>query len=267
MRDRRRSGGDDSQRWVMTYSDVVTLLLAFFVLLFAMSEVDPKRFDLLVQGLEEPFGNPGNSALLPASDGLLDGQPPTMTTLPPSASEEGSEGRGTQRDGVGGEPGPEEPPLLVDQSELIPVQKQILEALAQAGFADAADLHINERGLVVSIATDGLLFPSGSADLQAEGEALIAALAPALLEIANPIQVEGHTDNVPYAGAGYGNWDLSSDRALSVLHLLIERHGVEPVRLGATGYGSFRPLDSNDDDVGRAANRRVELVIAVKGET
>lgn len=267
MRDRRRSGGDDSQRWVTTYSDVVTLLLAFFVLLFAMSEVDPKRFDLLVQGLEEPFGNPGNTALLPASDGLLDGQTPTATTLPPPGPGEDDEGRGTEDDDDGGEPGKEEPPLLVDQSELIPVQEQIEEALARAGFADAADLHINERGLVVSIATDGLLFPSGSAELQLEGEALIAALAPALLEIANPVQVEGHTDNVPYAGVGYDNWDLSSDRALSVLHLLIERHYVEPARLGATGFGSFRPLDSNNDEEGRAANRRVELVVAVKGDS
>lgn len=267
MRDRRKTAVDDSQRWVTTYSDVVTLLLAFFVLLFAMSEVDPKRFDLLVQGLQEPFGNPGNTALLPDGNGVLDGQAPTVTVPPPPLPDDEEDRDGEEEPEEGGQPGPEEPPLLVDQSELIPVREQIREALAQAGFEEAADLHINERGLVVSIATDGLLFPSGSADLQPEGESLIAALAPALLQIANPVHVEGHTDNVPYAGARYDNWDLSADRALSVLHLLIEGHGVDPSRLGATGFASFHPLASNDTEEGRAANRRVELVIAVKGET
>lgn len=264
MRDRRRSSGEDTQRWVTTYSDVVTLLLAFFVLLFAMSEVDPERFEQLVQGLEEPFGNPGNTALLPASDGILEGQGPAPTSPPPPAAE--SEEDPTE-DKPGGEEGLEEPPLLVDQSELIPVEEELRRALAEAGFEDAADLEINERGLVVSIATDGLLFSSGSAELREEGTELLAALAPALLEIANPVQIEGHTDNVPYAGTGYDNWNLSSDRALSVLRLLAEQHDVDPVRLGATGFASFRPVESNDTPDGRAANRRVELVIAVKGES
>lgn len=256
MRDRRRGGGSDTERWVTTYSDVVTLLLAFFVLLFAMSEVDQERFEALVQGLEEPFGNPGEAAVLPADDGLLEGQRPPVTvpspTTPPVSDEEG-------------EP-PADTPLLVDQSELVPVREKLSEALDRAGFREGADFRIDERGLVVSIATDGLLFPSGSAELQAEGEDLIEALAPALLEIANPIQVEGHTDNVPYAAADYDNWHLSSDRALAVLHLLIDRHGMNPGRLGATGYASFRPLESNGTPAGRAANRRVEMVVLVNGE-
>lgn len=266
MRDRRRSSGDDSQRWVTTYSDVVTLLLAFFVLLFAMSEVDPKRFEQLVQGLEEPFGNPGNTAVLPASDGILEGRGPAPTSPPPPTSAENDEDESDDHE-PGGEQGPEKPPLLVDQSELIPVETEIRRALAEAGFQDVADLEINERGLVVSIATDGLLFASGSADLREEGVELLAALAPALLHIANPVQIEGHTDDVPYAGSGYDNWNLSSDRALSVLRLLAESHGTDPARLGATGFASFRPIEPNDTADGRAANRRVELVIAVKGES
>lgn len=265
MRDRRRSSGDDAQRWVTTYSDVVTLLLAFFVLLFAMSEVDPERFEQLVQGLEEPFGNPGNSAVLPASDGILENRGPAPTSPPPPNAAESEQD--PKDDEPGGEQGPEEPPLLVDQSELIPVEEELRRALAEAGFEHAADLEINERGLVVSIATDGLLFSSGSAELREEGVELLAAIAPALLEIANPVQIEGHTDDVPYAGGGYDNWNLSSDRALSVLRLLGEEHDMEPARLGATGFASFRPVEPNDSPAGRAANRRVELVVAVKGES
>lgn len=262
MRDRRR-GSDDSQRWVSTYSDVVTLLLAFFVLLFAMSEVDEERFDQLVAGLEDPFGNPGRVDLLPASDGVLDGQRLTVTAPPLTTTTT----EATEKEEKGKEAAPEEPPLIVDQSELVPVQERLEEALYAAGFEDAADFRINERGLVVSIATDGLLFPSGSAELRPEGEQVIDVVAPELLDIANPVQVEGHTDNVPYAAVGYDNWNLSSDRSLAVLHLLIDGHEMDPRRLAATGYASFRPLQSNDDAEGRASNRRVELVILVNGES
>lgn len=261
MRDRRRGGGDDANRWLTTYGDVVTLLLAFFVLLFAMSEIDEERFEQLVAGFQQPFNNPGRVSILPENSGLLDEQPPAVTVPDPvtttTAVREETIGSTVAESDI--------PPLVVDRSDLLEVQEKLESALLDAGFEDAANFRITERGLVVSIATDDLLFPTGSAELGPKGREIIAAVAPALAEIANVVQVEGHTDNVPYNARGYDNWNLSADRALAVVHLLID-HGIHPDRLGATGYASYRPLESNDTPEGRAANRRVELVVLINGE-
>lgn len=264
MKDRRR-GGDDANRWLTTYGDTVTLLLAFFVMLFAMSQIDESKFDEVIAGFQEPFGNPGRG-ILPDNEGLQDGGPPT--TLPEGVTTTTALSEG--EDEVPGAESPEDPeipPLIVDREGLLEVKEKLEAALRDAGFEDAAEFRITERGLVVSIATDDLLFPTGSAVLGPKGKDIIAAVAPALAQIRNVVQVEGHTDNVPFRGRGYDNWDLSSDRALAVVRLLIDGHDIDPERLSATGYASFRPVASNDSSEGRGANRRVELVILIDGET
>ena len=266
MKDRRRGGGDDANRWLTSYGDVVTLLLAFFVLLFAMSEIDNERFEQLVAGFQQPFNNPGRVGVLPENSGLLDEQPPAVTVPDPvtttTPTREETVGTTVPETAIESEI----PPLIVDRSGLLDVQEKLESALLGAGFENAADFRITERGLVVSIATDDLQFPTGSAKLGPKGREIIAAVAPALSQIRNVVQVEGHTDNVPYQGKGYDNWNLSADRALAVVHLLIEDHGIDPERLSATGYASYRPLESNDTPEGRAANRRVELVILIDGD-
>jgi chemotaxis protein MotB len=265
VRDRRRGGGDDANRWLTTYGDVVTLLLAFFVLLFAMSEIDEERFEQLVAGFQQPFNNPGRVSILPENSGLLDEQPPAVTVPDPVTTTTPFREETTGTTVAETDVESEIPPLIVDRRDLLEVQEKLESALLDAGFEDAANFRITERGLVVSIATDDLLFPTGSAELGPKGREIIAAVAPALAEIANVVQVEGHTDNVPYNARGYDNWNLSADRALAVVHLLID-HGIHPDRLGATGYASYRPLESNDTPEGRAANRRVELVVLINGE-
>lgn len=251
MRDRRR-GGDESERWLTTYADVVTLLLAFFVMLFSMSTIEPAAFGQMVSGLEEPFNNPGRV------DSVAEPDETEIETEPAQATRETATTITTPtKDYL-------VPPLVVDRDQLGKVEQDLDEALALAGFADAAEFRITERGLVVSIATDNLQFASGSAELGPEGREMIAAMAPALAAIANPIQIEGHTDDVPFEGTGYDNWDLSSDRALAVLRALSESPDIDPVRLGATGYSSYRPLTTNDDEAGRSTNRRVELVVSLE---
>ena len=121
-------------------------------------------------------------------------------------------------------------------------------------------LRLDSRGLVVSIATDDVLFASGSPVLSAAGREIIDALAPILAGFDNQVLIEGHTDTVPLNENGYTNWNLSADRGLAVLEIL-EAGGINPRRLSATGYGEFRPISDNSTDEGRAANRRVEMVI------
>ena len=126
------------------------------------------------------------------------------------------------------------------------------------------DFEITSRGLVIAIATDHVLFASGSAEFGGDGEAIIEAIAPTLQTFNNQILVEGHTDTVPLDRAGYDNWNLSSDRALAVLKALAKWEGIDPARLVATGYGEYHPRASNETDQGKAANRRVELVVVVE---
>ena len=155
--------------------------------------------------------------------------------------------------------------MLDTPEELVEVQNAIESALAVAGLENAADFEIDMRGLTVAIATDDVLFASGSATFGERGRELIAAIAPILSEFSNDVLVEGHTDTVPLYSAGYDNWNLSTDRALAVLKLLVADHGIGPERLAATGYGEFRPKASNETSEGKAKNRRVELVIIAQG--
>ena len=269
---------DNELRWLTTYGDVVTLLLAFFVMLYAISQVDQTKFQLFVTGLADPFGNPAvaegllsdGTGLVGAAfadaqagdDGLegiaiLDGLPSMeedTAATENDAPDEAVDEAGTGADG-----------LLTTPEELVAVQQAIESALDLAGLFDAADFEIDTRGLTIAIATDDVLFASGSAEFGHRGRELIAAIAPTLSEFSNDVLVEGHTDTVPLNSGGYDNWNLSSDRALAVLRLLVADHAISPDRLAATGYGEFRPKASNETEEGKATNRRVELVIIAQG--
>ena len=120
---------------------------------------------------------------------------------------------------------------------------------------------------MAAVATDDVLFPSGSTEISAKGRAIIDVIGPSLAAIGNPVQIEGHTDTVPLVGRpGYDNWNLSTDRAVRVLHLLVDSHGLAPGRMVALGYGEHRPRDDNDTAEGRSRNRRIEIVIVAETE-
>ena len=268
---RRGGGGDDGGdlRWLVTYSDVITLMMAFFVMLYAISQVDQQKFEAFVSGLQDPFDNPtaregllsqgsgivGASALEnepgdPAVEGLtvVDGFPQKQDVPPPPDP--------TEEEGEG-----ETLPTLAGIDALSALREAIIGALDIAGIPAAADLNFDTRGLVVSIATDEVLFASGASAISPQGMEIIDVIAPILQEFDNQILVEGHTDNVPLNQGGYTNWDLSADRALALLKVLEGQHGISPVRLAATGYGEHRTKATNETEEGRALNRRVELVI------
>jgi chemotaxis protein MotB len=280
-RAKKKPPEDNELRWLTTYGDVVTLLLAFFVMLYAISQVDQQKFQLFVTGLADPFGNPAvaegllsdGTGLVGAAfsdaqvgeDGLegiaiLDGLPSMQEAE--DGYEEGSDIPDDAVDAAGSNDGSG---VLDTPEELIEVQNAIESALAVAGLENAADFEIDMRGLTVAIATDDVLFSSGSATFGERGRDLIAAIAPILSEFSNDVLVEGHTDTVPLLSAGYDNWNLSTDRALAVLKLLVADHGIAPERLAATGYGEFRPKADNETSDGKARNRRVELVIIAQG--
>jgi chemotaxis protein MotB len=251
----RRGGGqgsDDSNRWLGTYGDAITLLMAFFVMLYAMSEVDVAKFEAFVRGLQDPFGNPA------ASQGLLDSAPAIV---------------GDAGDDVPGDdtepfevPSPvEERPPTDDIAQLETVEEAILASLSAAGLEDLADFRFDGRGLVLSLATDNVLFASGSTEISELGRSLIAAIAEPLAAFDNDVFVEGHTDDVPLSRGGYTNWNLSTDRAVAVVNLLARAHGLDEARLGAAGYADNRPRVPNDGPDHRAMNRRVDVLIVAEG--
>ncbi len=263
MARRKKPEEDNPLRWLATYGDVVTLMLAFFVMLYAISQVDVQKFQLFVSGLADPFGNPAvRNSVLAGGDGIVG-----------AASLEIQETQGGDLDGDGlldglpdvkrGTGAEGEDRTLTTPEELEAVQEAIEAALAAAALDQAVDYRLDERGLVIAVATDAVLFASGSSAFGPEGERIIDAIAPALQEFDNEVLVEGHTDDVPLDAHGYDNWNLSADRALAVLKRLTRLHGLQPDRLAATGYGEFRPRAPNDSDEARTSNRRVELVVVL----
>lgn len=260
-------GGDDSSRWLGTYGDAITLLMAFFVMLYAMSEVDVAKFEAFVRGLQDPFGNTAASdGLLPSSSGIIGdaGEAPPTDVI---------------ADAVEPIQPPAEPPVAQDPAEdtaddqlatddleqLDEVQRAVEASLASAGLGELASYRYDGRGLVLTLATDNVLFDSGSTEISPLGQDLLAAVAAPLAGFENDVFVEGHTDDVPVGRAGYTNWNLSTDRAVAVVTLLATQHGIGQDRLGAAGYAEFRPRVPNTGPDARATNRRVDVLVVAEG--
>ena len=282
-RERKKPEEPNELRWLTTYADVVTLLMAFFVMLYAISQVDQTKFQLFVSGLADPFDNPAVSEGLLASgtgfvgadmgDGTSDmetfGAPALLDGLPELLEEPEAAARYEPNENVDPDPGAggTDPDAVVTDEQLLEVRDAISASLEAAGLIGSVDFELTSRGLVIAIATDHVLFDSGSAEFGSDGDTIVAAIAPTLATFNNDILVEGHTDTVPLDSFGYDNWNLSADRALAVLKALVKWDGVDPARLVATGYGEYSPRESNETDEGKASNRRVELVVVVdRGE-
>lgn len=221
---------------MVTYSDMVTLLLAFFVLLFSFSELDVQRFRAIMSAFQ-------------ASVGVLDGGMRVVF------DDDAVQGR-TEFD-------------LQDVEWHRPeLQQQLRAVFAEVeGFVVAGDLgdamhvELTERGVTVRFA-DRVLFDLGRAELKPEARSALAQLAELLREIPNHVRVEGHTDDLPIHNERFpSNWELSTARATTVLRYLIEEHGLQPDALSAAGYGEYRPLEPNDTESNRARNRRVDIVL------
>jgi chemotaxis protein MotB len=230
----------DASAWLTTYGDAVTLLLAFFVMLFAMSSTDAAKFERMAESMRMAFT--GGTGILPDNTVLVgeDGAaptPPASDILPPMAP-------------------PAAAPDLANQ-----LADEIHAVFERQGLLDIAEVAVVPDGVTVRVRTDDVLFATGSAQVQPIARRVLTALAPSLRDIPNDIRVEGHTDDVPISRRDYTNWNLSADRAVAVLTLLATDHGIQPTRLSAVGYGEHAPLVPNDGPEARAVNRRVEIII------
>ncbi len=282
-RRRRRRGEGDGNRWLTTYADAVTLMLAFFILLYTMSEMDVIKFAAFIEGLREPFGNEAGDGLLPEQDGLNPDALPVSPALerpeaPDRLDDEDLHERPDPPDELPEDDPEDQAVEELTAQEAMEMAKRHTEALDQldeveAAISDAVQEHgletyveqrREERGLVVSIASDDVLFALGSTEIDELGEQVIEVVADVLDGFPNPLMVEGHTDDLPINRADYTNWNLSTDRAVAVLQRMIEEHELPADRVGAVGYGEYHPLETNDTDEGRARNRRVDIVVLIE---
>jgi len=151
------------------------------------------------------------------------------------------------------------------EEDIQAVADQLEEYVAERDLADLVSTRQEQRGLVISVVSDNLLFPVGQAELRAPALSILDEIAGLMKELPNNIIVEGHTCNLPIRTALYpSNWELSAARACRVVRHLAERKGVSSTRLAATGYGDSRPVSPNDTEEGRVRNRRVDVVIVAR---
>lgn len=214
----------------MSYADLMTLLFAFFTVMYAASSVDATKLGPLASSIELAFA--GSDASSPRPIGAR--------------------------------------PTIVPRVEVVPTEKEsnldglrlrLTQELDEDVRAHNVEITRDERGLVMSL-PEQATFAVGSAEVTDETRQLIERVVRPVLPLANAIRIEGHTDDVPIRTPRFeSNWELSSARASAVIVLLVQGTGVQPARLSAAGYGEFHPRVANDSPGGRARNRRIDIVI------
>ncbi len=217
-------GHENLERWLLTYADLITLLLAFFIVMYSMSQVDAKKFGKMAEAL----------------NGVLKGG----ENLVKSDYDNSKTGHG-----------------LLKLGSLNMIQKQIEERFKEAGKEKEMKAEVTERGLVVHI-MESALFKEASANLESRAMATLDLIADKLSNLPNHVRIEGHTDDRPINTMQYpSNWELSSSRATAVVRYLISSGAVAPDRISALGYGEYRPVKPNTSIENRAQNRRVDIVV------
>ena len=271
------------ERWLLTYSDMITLLMVLFIVLFAMGQTDIRKFNAFKDSFHQlvttdnsaPSGGPGVLSQPSAIAELEENPFAKLNTL---AANTVSGAHQTRNQGSAGkqtagqqQPGQETSGYALageadkaaqERAALANAEQAMEKALIKAGLAREVTFAVNQRGLVVTIMTDKILFPLDSAQIQPEGVEIINAIAPVIASLPNQVDVEGDTDNQPIHGGPYAdNWALSAARAVAVVENLISKHGISPDRLQATGNSDTRPVVPNNTPQHQAENRRVEIVV------
>ncbi|MDZ7754149.1 MAG: flagellar motor protein MotD [Gammaproteobacteria bacterium] len=278
-RGRRPEEHENHERWLVSYADFITLLFAFFVVMYATSSVNEGKYRVLSDSLIAAFSGDtrslspiqiGEEVRVPVSEGQA---PPTaVVSLDASVSnvaghgpaEDGNERFKRDGDQVDESVDPQGPGAEMEAVE--DLGERMREALSPLIDDDLVIVREMDDWLELEIKTS-ILFDSGSARLKGEAVDVLGEVATLLKQFPNPIQVEGFTDDVPINTPAYpSNWELSAARAASVVHLFM-KYDVRPDRMMAIGYGEYRPIADNETADGRARNRRVVIVIPADEDT
>lgn len=238
------------ESWLIPYADLLTLLLALFIVLFAQSTMDAKKFEAMGKAFNEAFHG---------GTGVLDHSAPVETIDPKSDSKKNpSSDEQEQNEQV---QTPNEQPNQTEQENFKELKKKIDKYLQENGLQDEIITDLLPDGLRIVI-PDVTFFKSGSADIHEEKKAMIRQMATVLSLFPRQVVVSGHTDDRPIHSSAYdSNWDLSAKRAVNFLKILLDNQKLDPSLFSAVGYGEFRPAVPNNSEENRSANRRVEIFI------
>lgn len=247
---------ENMERWLVSYADFITLLFAFFVTMYSVSRVDGKKLGSAVESLQRALGSVMPIQMTHKEPGVFSNQVvPIHFSLTPI------EGKAYTADGR----------ALLKMAE--EVKKGIEEISSReksskitSNLAHQIRFILEKRGLVIRI-SEHIFFPSGEATIRPEMEPILQVLGRTLEKVPNHIRIEGHTDNVPIHTVRFpSNWELSTARATTIVRYLLEHFRFDPERLSATGYGEYRPIETNSTPEGRMQNRRVDFVILSQKE-
>jgi chemotaxis protein MotB len=255
-RRKRRTSHSNHERWLVSYADFITLLFAFFVVLYASSQIDKRKVGKLAFAIQAAFQEMGvfqgstNTVNIDVANPMSFNSSPTVQNMERSASL----GWIASHPDASLDPG-------VEVGDLAELQTELETALASEIKRKEIDMHREPDGLVISLREAGF-FESGSAQMKSTSQATFDRIASMLRERDYRLRIEGHTDNAPIHNSQFpSNWELSTSRATEIVRLLIVREGFGPARLSAAGYAEYYPVATNLTMEGRSMNRRVDIVI------
>lgn len=243
------------ESWLLPYADLLTLLLALFIVLYSMSAVDAKKFEQMSEAFNSTFTS---------GSGVLDYKSPTPTQEESSvkATSKSDEELTSNKDKLKKQ---QDQLRKQEQIDLEKLKKQMDQYIQKSGLTNQLDTKLNQSQLMITI-SDSALFASGKATVKPESKQLAAAISNMLQKFPDyDIVVSGHTDNIPIYNTDYeSNWDLSSDRALQFMKILLMNSSLDPKKFTPVGYGEYHPIVDNNNNVNRARNRRVEVSLIRK---
>lgn len=239
---RKKKAEGMTSNWMTSYGDMVTLLLCFFILLYAMATIDAAKFERVSESMKKALGI--------QVEGLE--EKPMLDMVEEEMTDE-----------------EEREQMERDMQQLQQLKREVDNLIQEAELEDMVHTEIDDRGLLIRMSTDDLLFDLGLADIKPGAVEFLNSVSIILAQVANEVIVEGHTDNLPIM-PGYiypTNWELSTARACAVVRHILAVGQMEPHRLQANGFADSRPRVPNDTPQNRGLNRRVELMVRPMGRT
>lgn len=248
------------EAWVIPYADMLTLLMAMFLVLWAIGQVDTNKAKAVSTGFADEFGLSMSPGAGSGGSGVLEG-----VAKPDDPDPVGFKNKVDKTMQIAAQ---REQAQAAEKVQLEQAQQQIEAASAAAGLGGSLKFKMEGRGLVVSIVAEGVLFDAGSAEIKPEGRIILDDISKTLAALPNQLSIEGHTDTSPISTGQFpSNWELSTSRASTVLRYLASQHNIGQKRLQAAGYADQRPVAPNDTDTGRAQNRRVDIAVLSENPT
>lgn len=225
------------ETWLIPYADMLTLLLALFIVMFAMGQTDKEKLKKISQQFNVIFSG---------SPGVLQSDGNSVISMEEAGGEEGT---GT---------------AAGEQDKMTEIKKMIEQEIGKEGYSDMVKVELNGEGLEIAI-QDVVLFNSGDADVLKNVSPLLLKISNMLQSLDNEIRIVGHTDNIPISNGKFrSNWDLSATRAINVMSFMVDSGGISADKVSIQAYGEYMPKFANDTEDGRAKNRRVEIFVVRK---